>query len=176
MGPLIRDRHYYLYNTPLETSRRLFDLNPFPESPLVAAYIQERTKPNDPVLILGSEPQMLVLADRPSATRHVFFYQVVGPYKRAAHFQQEVLQDIAKNRPPYVVAVAFSLSWLSDPKGSERFLGSVNQWLGDNYVLEALVKLGERSPVLRKVSDMTEEEQRNIMEHEHIAIFRRLAS
>jgi hypothetical protein len=176
VGPVVRDRHYYLYNTPFETSRRMFDLNPFPESPVVAAYLKERTQPSDRILILGSEPQILVLADRPSATRHVFFYQVVGPYKRAGRFQQEVLQDIAKNRPRYVVAVSLDVSWLSDPKTSEQFLRSVNQWLSDDYALDALVSLHGKTPAVIPVDRLTEAERQGIMEREHIAIFRRVKS
>ncbi len=137
--PLLINSDFYISNSPAQNSKLCFSINPFPESPLVAEYLRENTKPADTILILGSEPQILILADRKSATRHPFFYQVVGPYERSKEFQKQVFEDIEKNKPEYVVAVHNPKSWVADPKTSKQFIKDLNTLLNKQYKLDAIV-------------------------------------
>jgi len=137
--PLYIHRAYYFHNSPTQNSRVWFGANPFPESATVADYLRRKTGPRDTVLILGSEPQILIMADRESATRHPFFYQVVGPYRRSREFQAQVIDDFERNKPAYVVVVNHSQSWMADPDTSQAFVGSLNRILNENYRLDALV-------------------------------------
>ncbi len=173
IGPLINDRDYYVLKTGVEISRKFFGANPFPESPVIAAYIRDRTTPRDPVLILGSEPQILVLAARPSATRHLFMYQVVGPFSRAAEFQQDVLDDIERNRPAYVVNVKLGTSWLNDPKTSEIFLRDILGWLTKNYSVEAIVRSGDKTPVLLELGQIDDKERMAEIARARVVILKR---
>lgn len=137
--PLLLNRDYYISNSPVQNSQLCFGINPFPQSLLVAEYLQENTLHTDTILILGSEPQILVLADRKSATRHPFFYQVVGTYKRSREFQKQVFEDIDKNKPEYVVAVHNSESWIADFKTGKPFVKTLNILLNKTYLLDAVV-------------------------------------
>jgi hypothetical protein len=176
VAPLINDRNYYVLKTPFEISRRLFGANPFPESPMIAAYIKDRTTPRDPVLILGSEPQILVLAERPSATRHLFMYQVVGPYRRAPEFQHGVLDEIERNRPRYVVYVKLVESWLADPKTSEAFTRDVLEWLAKNYSVEAIVRSGDKTSSLLELGHIDDKERVAEIERARVVILKRHVS
>ena len=137
--PTLINGDFYISNSPAQNSMLYFDVNPFPGSPVVADYLRENTEREDRILILGSEPQILVLAGRRSATRHPFFYQVVGPYERSREFQQQVLGDIEENRPEYIVAVHDPRSWLADPKTSEPFIRDLNVLLDRQYRMDAIV-------------------------------------
>jgi hypothetical protein len=44
--------------TPLELSRELYSVNPFPESIPLAAYLECHTRPGDKIAVMGSEPQI----------------------------------------------------------------------------------------------------------------------
>ena len=106
---------------------------------MVADYLRKRTRPGQRVLVLGSEPQVLILADRKSASRHPFFYQVVGSYKRSSSFRRQVIDDFRKYRPGYVVVVQHPRSWMADPQTIEPFLDSLNDLLNERYRMDALV-------------------------------------
>ena len=45
---------YYLPGSPLDKSRRIYDPNPFAESPEAARFITSNSAPDDTVFILGS--------------------------------------------------------------------------------------------------------------------------
>jgi len=131
--PVALDFDYYVTNSPTLNSRRIFGPDPFPESPLVAQYLRQNTVSNDHLLILGSEPQIPVLADRPSATRHIFMYPVVGPYRKASELQAELIQDVHRTRPKFAVLVSRSTSWLANPAYGGDFLKWVNETLNSQF-------------------------------------------
>jgi hypothetical protein len=172
--PLVADRWYYFSDTPFEISRMVFDSNPFPESPVIAKYIRDRTRPDDTVLVLGSEPQILVLAQRRSATRQIFMYPVVGPYRHALKFQRQVLNDIQKNRPAYVVLVKLWKSWQANPAYSRDFERRIDRWLAKNYAVEAIVRSNNGSPVIKKLQDIRGQQRINVINQAHLIILRRL--
>jgi len=135
--PLTLDFDYYVTNSPTSNSRRIFGPQPFPESSFIAKYLRQKTVSGDHLLILGSEPQIPVLADRPSATRHIYMYPVVGPYRRAREFQAEVIRDFYRTRPKFAVLVNRSTSWLANPGYGGDFLMWVNETLNSEFEPEA---------------------------------------
>jgi hypothetical protein len=48
--------------SPNAVSRRIYGLNPFPESLEIAKYIRRTSSPDDSVYVVGSEPQILFYA------------------------------------------------------------------------------------------------------------------
>ena len=173
IGPLINDREYYFLQSPLELSRTLFGANPLSESTLIAAYLRDRTAPGEPVLILGSEPQILVLADRPSATRHLFMYQVVGPYRRAKEFQQQLLDDMERKRPNYVVYINLPLSWFGAPGSNRAFPLEILDNLKRNYSVEAIMLRSSTTPHVIELGPLSKQEQKAEIDRARIVIFRR---
>jgi len=57
---------------PVDISRELYGIEPFPEAVPVAAYIRDRTKPQDLIAVLGSEPEIYFYAHRHSATSYLY--------------------------------------------------------------------------------------------------------
>lgn len=143
--PVVLDLDYYVRNSPAANCRKIFGSNPFPESQFVAQYLRDRTRSDDHILILGSEPQVLVLADRLSATRHIYMYPVVGPYDKASELQSEVVTDIQRTRPKYAVFVDLRTSWLPNPLHSGDFLRWVYKTLDTEFETEAAVALDSES-------------------------------
>lgn len=89
--------------TPSAISRAIYGLNPFPESLEIGKYIRRTSGPGDRVYIVGSEPQILFYAGRPSATRYIFFYPLTGNYPGALERQRGVAAEVEAARPLYVV-------------------------------------------------------------------------
>lgn len=86
--------------------------NPFAESALVAERVAALTRPDDPVFVAGSEPQLLYYAKRKSPTRFVIMYPLMLPTPFARAYHQEAIAAL-KARPPEVIVLCNSnFSWL----------------------------------------------------------------
>jgi len=109
---LYQQRHILLFNTPGETSRKIFGMNPFPESIVIAEYIKARSKPNDTVAVLGSEPQIYFYSKRASASPYIYAYPLMEYHGLALKMQEEMIADIQRERPLYIVYVDIYNSWL----------------------------------------------------------------
>lgn len=171
--PVLVDWRYYVARTPAQHNHFLYHANPFAESPRIAAYLAEHTSPEDALLILGSEPQILVEAHRRSATRHLFMYQVVGPYRRASQSQREVMDDARGANAPYAVLVNVDSSWLPDPASSQRFSAELLQWLARNYVPEAVVGRVGSDPEVVPLASLPEEYRASAPNQAKVVICRR---
>lgn len=111
LPPLLAHGALLLGGDPVAASRAIYGSNPFPELPLAAARVAELTTPDEPVLVIGSEPQILFLAGRPSATRYIIFQPVLGDLPQAESRQAEVLTDFDSLQPRVVVWVTSRASF-----------------------------------------------------------------
>ncbi len=74
--------------------------------------------------MLGSEPQIYFYSNRHSATGHIYTYALMEEQKYAPRMQKEMIEEIQKGQPEYLVFVNVPTSWLVGPK-SER---SIFKW------------------------------------------------
>ena len=119
---LYGERSILLERSPERLARVLYALNPFPESIEVARYIKARTGDGEKLAVIGSEPQIYFYAHRPAATGFVYTYALMeenNPY--ASRMQRQMIDDIERARPRFVVLVNASVSWGVRP-GSDRTL------------------------------------------------------
>lgn len=126
---LAAEKEYLFTLTPLEVSRRIYGTNPFPEAIDIAAYIHKHSTKQDRVAILGSEPEILFMADRLSATGHIYMYGLMEEHQYAGKMQEQVIAEIEAAAPAFVVVVHNSASWLLRPGSLNRIL----EW-GDGYI------------------------------------------
>jgi hypothetical protein len=72
------------------------------------------------VAVLGSEPQIYFLSRRRSATGHIYTYALMERQPYARKMQDEMIAEIERNRPQFIVYVEEPYSWLrqdwSDPR------------------------------------------------------------
>ena len=106
-----KERKYLFLHTPRQVSRGCYALSPFPESVAIARYIRERTVPADRIAVLGSEPQIFFYADRLSATRHIYMYGLMENHPYAMAMQREMIAEVERARPEYIVMVNNEMSW-----------------------------------------------------------------
>lgn len=72
---------------------------------LVAAYLRERTDPDEAVLVWGHEALVNFLAQRRSPTRFVVDGYLTTPSARQAEWRKEFIQKLRRCPPPYIVVV-----------------------------------------------------------------------
>jgi hypothetical protein len=114
VGLYVSNEREYLFSMPMpQLSRLIYGGNPFIEALEIARYIRDKTKPEDRIAILGSEPEIYFYADRKSATGYIYTYALMEKQKYAAQMQNEMIDEIEKEHPTYVVFVAVSTSWLA---------------------------------------------------------------
>jgi Dolichyl-phosphate-mannose-protein mannosyltransferase len=96
-------RDFLLRQSPVEISRELYGLDPFPEAIPVAAYIRSHTGPNERIAVLGSEPEIYFYADRHSATSFLYIEPLVEPQPFALRMQNQMVGELESVAPAYVV-------------------------------------------------------------------------
>jgi hypothetical protein len=122
-----------LSSGPLSSDRTFNPINPFPESLPVAARVAALTSPVDFVLIAGSEPQILVYAQRFSPTRFVIAYPLMFPSPLAESFHQEAIQQVERHPPAVIVKARSNTSWLKQTNSLSRFPDYLDELLAQSY-------------------------------------------
>ncbi|MFH0945636.1 MAG: glycosyltransferase family 39 protein [Planctomycetota bacterium] len=118
--PIHGQRQYLVESTLFEAYRHTYELNPFWAAREVGEYLKEQTTPEDRILILGSEPEILFYAERMSVTKHVYMYDLMYGTETADRIQEELIAAAERHRPSHVVLVDVSTSWLVRPESSMR--------------------------------------------------------
>jgi hypothetical protein len=106
--------------TPEEAVRRIYSTTLLKETAAVADFIRTNTPAGARVAVLGSEPQIYFLSRRRSATGHIYTYALMERQPYARKMQDEMIAEIERNRPQFIVYVEEPYSWLrqdwSDPR------------------------------------------------------------
>ena len=113
---------FFFRATPREASRLAYGTNPFPEAIDVAKFIRENSDPGDRVAVIGSEPQIYFYADRRAATGYIYTYALMETHPFAAKMQAEMMAEIERAAPRFVVYVNVYASWLIGPESDRTIL------------------------------------------------------
>lgn len=112
VGYAVQEEEYLLVVSPREVSKRIYGANPFVEAPDIAQYIRDRTKPDDRIAVLGSEPEIYFYASRPSATGYIYTYPLMEKQPYAERMRKEMISQVESAHPKYLVFVSVPTSWL----------------------------------------------------------------
>jgi hypothetical protein len=142
--PIFWEKKFFFVISPVEASRMIYSDNPFAESVKIADYLRDHTTPNDTIAVLGSEPEIYFYAQRHSATGYIYTYGLMEPQKYAGQMQEEMIHEIERARPKYLISVVMFYSWLWRP-GSERLIFTwANEYTAQNYAATGLVNITPR--------------------------------
>lgn len=108
--------------SPQRVTRILHGDSPFLEAPRIAEYLREHTAPDDRIAIFGSEPEILFLANRKSATGYIYMYPLMEHQAYAATMQREMMAEVERADPKYLVSVTSPFSWLARPDSDRAIL------------------------------------------------------
>ena len=145
----ITEQEYLVSLSTRDLSREIYGANPFVESPEIAKYLNEHTKPGDRIAVLGSEPQIYFYAGRKSATGYIYTYGLMEPQRYKQQMQDEMIREIEAAHPAYIVFVKIPVSWLAR-QPDEKILTWADRYTRECYELAGVVDIHsfERSEIL----------------------------
>lgn len=142
-APALANRAVLFAESPRAAARAIWGLNPFPEAERIARHIAATSAPDESVYVVGSEAQIFFLAERPSATRYIFFYPLTGGYEKAAERQREVIRDVESARPRFVVWVNVATSLLANARTDRYVFERSEALLARDYAIELVAHPNE---------------------------------
>ena len=130
-------------------ARIIYPGNLFAESVEIGEYLKSRTTPQDRIAILGSETQIFFYSQRRSASRFVNTYFLTADHPRNREMQREMIRDIERARPKYLLFAELPTSWLIRPNSPRDILEWIGTYPQGRYALEGIVELSREGSVLR---------------------------
>jgi hypothetical protein len=145
-GQVWIDRHFLFEMQSTELVRAVYEANPFLEAPAIGKYLRDHAGPQDRIAVLGSEPEMLFYADRPSATGYIYMYPLTERQPYADEMRQELMQDLQRVKPLYVVLVDASTSWVANLQPDVRLVTWANTFTASCYLPVGIVDIDPGGP------------------------------
>jgi Dolichyl-phosphate-mannose-protein mannosyltransferase len=109
--PVFQLRGYYFSPNYNLIQRKMYGVNVFSELRRVGEELGRRSGKDQKIAVMGSEPEVLVYADRASATGHLFMYPIIKNNPKVEPFRVQYIDDLEKNRPEYIVFNTLTTSW-----------------------------------------------------------------
>lgn len=139
--PILAEKKFFFEVSPAEASRMIYPEAPFVESIRIAEYLRKHTTRNDTIAVLGSEPQIYFYSDRHSATGYIYTYGLMETQKYASQMQQEMIREIERARPKFLISVVMPDSWLERPESERLIFSWANQYAAQNYTVTGFVNM-----------------------------------
>ena len=139
-------RAYLFEMSPYEFSRSTYGLNPFPEAEKVADYIRLNSKPDARIAVVGSEAEIYFYSRRQAATGYLFTYGLMETHPYASFSQQEMIGEITRAKPEYIVFVGVAASWLPQPGSDQEIFRWAFIYTHQYYDIVGAVNLVRREP------------------------------
>ncbi len=137
-----KQQHSYYFDDDVNlVCKRAYGYNPFVEAVEIGKYIKSNSAVTDKIGILGSEPEIFVYADRLSATGYMYVYALMEPHKYNIQMQEEMITELEKSAPEYMIYCNISTSWLVRPTSPDTLLKWTNKYLTNNYYLTGMVDI-----------------------------------
>jgi len=124
-------KDYYFHPNYERILRTVYGNNPFPESMKIADFINANSKPEDKIVVMGSEPQIYFYTHKQASSRHCFFSAIVENVPEHHEWQREFVRGIEKDKPRYFIFFNHQISLFVQP-GSDKY---VFEWY-DKYTRE----------------------------------------
>jgi len=139
--PILWEKKFFFEVSPVDACRKTYSDNPFAESVKIADYLREHTSREDTIAVLGSEPEIYFYAQRHSATAYIYTYGLMEPQKYARQMQEEMIHEIERARPKYLVSVQMFYSWLWRPASDWLIFTWADEYTAQNYKAAGLVRM-----------------------------------
>jgi 4-amino-4-deoxy-L-arabinose transferase-like glycosyltransferase len=144
--PVAVRAEYFFRMPPVDACRFRYGENPFPEAIKVADFLRENSRPDQRLVVLGSEPEIYSYSGRQSATGFIYMYPLMEQQRFALQMQQQMIQEVEKNRPGFVVFVWTPRSWRVAASSERLLFQWADYYLKDNYRPVGLVNMPLQGP------------------------------
>lgn len=131
--PALARQAAYLLRPEAEKARVLARQPPFEAAQSLGAWLGERTRPGEEILVIGSEPQIYFYARRAAATRMIIAYPMTGPYPYSAALREEFLRRLSERAPKVIVVSQLSTSLSEWPAMIHELLRPAAAFVNPRY-------------------------------------------
>ena len=114
---------------PAQALRSIFGSTLFAETARAADYLKSHTSKEARVAVLGSEPEIYFLSRRRSASGFIYMYPLMEEQPYALKMQEQMIDEIERARPEYLLYIDDEFSWLRKPDSKRR----VFEWWNDYW-------------------------------------------
>jgi hypothetical protein len=90
---------------------------------------------------MGSEPQIYFYADRHSATGYIYTYPLMENQKYAFKMQKEMIEEIEKAQPKYLVFVNVFGSWIVRERSVKYIFNWYQEYARENFDLVGVINM-----------------------------------
>jgi hypothetical protein len=155
---------------PLDKSMRsVFGSTLFAETARIADYLKAHTPSDARVVVLGSEPEIYFHSHRRGGTGFIYTYPLMEETPYALKLQEQMIGEIERAQPAYVIYVDDPYSWLPQPRSSQRIFDWWKTYWATELDLVMTVEVEER---LARGTDM-DKPDREAPTASHILVFKR---
>ena len=139
--PIFAEKKFFFEASAADAARIIYPESPFAESIRIGEYLRNHTTRHDTIAVLGSEPQLYFYSNRHSATGYIYTYGLMEPQKYASEMQQEMIREIERAHPKFLVSVVMPDSWLQRPESERLVFDWANEYTMQNYIVAGFVNM-----------------------------------
>jgi hypothetical protein len=145
-------KSYYFHPNYERILRSVYGSNPFPESMEIGNYINANSKPEDDIVVIGSEPQIYFYTHKKCASRFAYFATLVDDVPQHKQWQRDFIADVEKQKPRYVIFFNHAISLFRQPNTDGYIFEWLNKYTQENFQIIGLVDMvdGQQSTYLWK--------------------------
>jgi hypothetical protein len=142
----MRGRSDYYFNPSYSKIHfEAYSRNMFPEIEKMGKELKKRVPEGSRIGVMGSEPELLVAADRESCTKYLMVYAILFDPVRSPPMQQEYIKELEDCAPDYIVWNTTTGSW-STGYDKLQFFEQLMQWVEQNYETMGLAESRDDAP------------------------------
>ena len=157
---IVQNRPNYFFNPDYEEIiNQAYYGSPFIAAKDIGEYIKNNSSPDDKIAVFGSDPEIMVYADRESVGGYVFIYPLTDGRYYNEKLVKDMMDKIRQEKPKFVVEVYFRTSWLNRDN-DEKLFKAMNEELIRNYIKVGIVDSSDPANPIYKF----EEEMANFKE------------
>jgi hypothetical protein len=134
-------KSYYFHPNYERILRAVYGSNPFPESMEIANFINANSKPEDKIVVIGSEPQIYLYTKKSAPSRHAYFAAIVSDVPEHKQWQREFVEDVEKAEPRYLIFFNHSISLFVQPNTDQYWYTWLNKYIPEHYHLVGIADM-----------------------------------
>jgi hypothetical protein len=138
---LIQWSDIYFRLAPAQACRASYGVNPFPEAVEIGRYLAAHCPPDARIAVIGSEPEIYFYSHRRSATGYIYTYPLMESQPYAVPMQQEMIREIEKADPDYIVFVNVKFSWIQRTNSNLLIFEWLQRYTTEHFQLAGLVEI-----------------------------------
>jgi 4-amino-4-deoxy-L-arabinose transferase-like glycosyltransferase len=128
---VLQQETFFFRASPVEASRMMYGLEPFPEAIEIARWLETQTGEQDRILVWGAEPEIYFYARRRSATGYIYVFGVWEENRYSEHMAQEMMREIEAAQPKYIVVEFIP----------NRLMSRARQYLARSYTVDGRIDM-----------------------------------